>query len=252
MVAQHRGRRCARIARRDGREYRAIFEGGATMRGAMQRRPNAGTISPRTARGAGSRRSLPVMPHRISCRFLALAVVLALAAPALAQTGLVKGKVVDAGKPVADAAVTIEFMEGVSRKLTTKSDRRGEFVQLGLQSGGYRVSATADKLGSGFADVRVRIGQTVDVTITLSTGAGRHRSEDGGAEEGVRRRRRRQPRQRPRHRHRPVPGSVGGAASLPRVLLQHRLRVPAEEGREAGRGAAGRRPSSTRPITPRR
>ncbi len=43
MVAQHRGRRCARIARRDDREYRAIFEGGATMRGAMQRRPNAGT-----------------------------------------------------------------------------------------------------------------------------------------------------------------------------------------------------------------
>ena len=37
---------------------------------------------------------------------------------------------------VADAVVTIEFMEGVSRKLATKSDKRGEFVQLGLQSGG--------------------------------------------------------------------------------------------------------------------
>lgn len=110
------------------------------------------------------------MIHRTLSRFLAAAVVLAIAAPAIAQTGLVKGKVVGPdGKPVADAVVTIEFMEGVSRKLATKSDKRGEFVQLGLQSGGYRVTATADKLGSGFADTRVRIGNTSEVTITLST-----------------------------------------------------------------------------------
>ena len=60
-------------------------------------------------------------------------------------------------------------MEGVARKFATKSDRRGEFVQLGLQSGGYRVSATVDKLGTGYADVRIRIGQTSEVTIRLST-----------------------------------------------------------------------------------
>jgi Tfp pilus assembly protein PilF len=109
------------------------------------------------------------MLQRTIARVVSVAAVVALAAPALAQTGLVKGKVVGPdGKPVADAVVTIEFMEGMSRKLTTKSDRRGEFVQLGLQSGGYRVSATADKLGSGFADVRVRVGNTAEVTITLS------------------------------------------------------------------------------------
>lgn len=109
------------------------------------------------------------MIQRTISRFLAAAVVLALAAPATAQTGLVKGKVVGPdGKPVADAAVSIEFVEGMSRKLSTKTDKRGEFVQLGLQSGGYRVTATADKLGSGFADVRVRVGNTAEVTITLS------------------------------------------------------------------------------------
>jgi tetratricopeptide (TPR) repeat protein len=109
------------------------------------------------------------MIQRTITRFLAAAVVLALAAPAAAQTGLVKGKVVGPdGKPVADAAISIEFVEGMSRKLTTKTDKRGEFVQLGLQSGGYRVTATADKLGSGFADVRVRVGNTAEVTITIS------------------------------------------------------------------------------------
>jgi tetratricopeptide (TPR) repeat protein len=109
------------------------------------------------------------MIHRTITSFLTAAVVLALAAPAAAQTGLVKGKVVGPdGKPVPDAVITIEFMEGTSRKLTTKSDKRGEFVQLGLQSGGYRVTATAGKLGSGFADARVRVGNTAEVTITLS------------------------------------------------------------------------------------
>lgn len=112
------------------------------------------------------------MTHRTLLRVLAVAaaVTLAVAAPALAQTGLVKGKVVDAtGKPVADAAIAIELMEGVSRKLSTKSDKRGEFVQLGLQSGAYRVTATTEKLGTGFADTRIRIGNTSEVTITLST-----------------------------------------------------------------------------------
>ena len=110
------------------------------------------------------------MPHTIPSRLLALPMVLALAVPALAQTGLVKGKVVDAeNKPVADAPVTIEAMEGGNRKLATKTDRRGEFVQLGLQSGGYRVSSTVDKLGTGFVDVRIRVGQTSEVNIRLST-----------------------------------------------------------------------------------
>ena len=57
----------------------------------------------------------------------------------------------------------------MNRKLSTKSDKRGEFVQLGLQSGGYRVSATDPKLGTGFADIQVRVGNTAEVTVRLST-----------------------------------------------------------------------------------
>lgn len=110
------------------------------------------------------------MTYRILSRLFAVAMALALAAPAYAQTGLVKGKVVGPdGTPVAGAVVTIEYLEGGNRKLTTKSDKRGEFVQLGLQSGAYRVTATAEKIGSGMADTRIRVGNTSEVTITLST-----------------------------------------------------------------------------------
>lgn len=110
------------------------------------------------------------MTHRTLSRLLAVAVTLALAAPALAQTGLVKGKVVDAaGKPVPGAAVAITSTEGVGRTLNTKSDKRGEFVQLGLQAGTYQITASHDTLGTGGAGTRVRIGDTSQVTITLST-----------------------------------------------------------------------------------
>jgi tetratricopeptide (TPR) repeat protein len=110
------------------------------------------------------------MTTRIRSTVLTAALALTIAVPALAQTGLVKGKVIGPdGKPVPDAVVTVEATEGISRKLTTKTDRRGEFVQLGLQSGAYRVTATFDKLGSGSGEVRVRVGQPTELTITLST-----------------------------------------------------------------------------------
>jgi uncharacterized GH25 family protein len=74
---------------------------------------------------------------------IAVVIAMALAAPVLAQsTGMVKGKVVDAkGQPVEAAKITIEFTEGVSRKLETKTNKKGEFVQIGLMPGGYKVTA---------------------------------------------------------------------------------------------------------------
>ena len=66
------------------------------------------------------------------------------AAPAaLAQSTMVKGKVIDANKePVIGVQITIEFLGGVNRKLQTKTDKRGEFIQLLTESGMYRVTAT--------------------------------------------------------------------------------------------------------------
>jgi len=61
---------------------------------------------------------------------------LALASGASAQSTMIKGKVVDGeGKPMVGVAITIEFQGGVARKFQTKTDKRGEFIQL-LTEGG--------------------------------------------------------------------------------------------------------------------
>lgn len=102
----------------------------------------------------------------------AAAIVLCTAGLA-AQATMIKGKVVDGeGKPVAGAVILIESRSGINRKLQNKTDRRGEFVQLLTESGEYQVTATADKLGSQAAGVRVRLGATAEVAITLVPGAG--------------------------------------------------------------------------------
>ena len=113
------------------------------------------------------------MSKTLTASFLALAAVLMLATGALAQSTMIKGKVIDGqGQPIVGAAVVIEFKGGTNRKFQTKSDKRGEFVQLLTESGEYMVTASAEKVGTQSAPVRVRLGAPADVTITLTPGAG--------------------------------------------------------------------------------
>jgi tetratricopeptide (TPR) repeat protein len=105
---------------------------------------------------------------------LALVVALGLAAPAAAQsTGMVKGKVVDGkNEPVEGAKVTIEFAEGVNRKNETKTNKKGEFIQIGLFPGQYRVTASKEGVGAQTYEVRVRIGTAAEVNFALTPQAG--------------------------------------------------------------------------------
>ena len=62
----------------------------------------------------------------------------------LAQS-VVRGKVSDAkGKPVQDATVVFEATDA-NRKTQTKTDKNGDFLQVGLASGGYSVTASKDE-----------------------------------------------------------------------------------------------------------
>jgi tetratricopeptide (TPR) repeat protein len=110
-------------------------------------------------------------PRRPLTVFGALLVVLALSLPAAAQsTGQVRGKVVDGeGKVVEGAKITIEFTGGVTRRHETKTNRRGEFIQIGLQSGPYRVTAEHEDLTQTY-EVQVQLAQVAEVSFVLAPG----------------------------------------------------------------------------------
>lgn len=105
---------------------------------------------------------------------LALIVALGVAGSSAAQsTGMVKGKVLDAkGQPVENAKVLIESTEGASRKNETKSNKKGEFIQIGLFPGAYRITASKEGVGSQSFEARVRIGAAAEVNFQLSPQSG--------------------------------------------------------------------------------
>ncbi len=100
---------------------------------------------------------------------LLLAFILAVAPAALAQSTMVKGKVVDKeGKPMVGVTITVEFQGGVNRKLTTKTDKRGEYIQLLTESGQYKISATDPKIGTAETMLAVRLGRVSEANIVLA------------------------------------------------------------------------------------
>lgn len=100
---------------------------------------------------------------------VATAVLLGLAPAALAQSTMVRGKVIDAKQqPLPGVTVVVESLDGSGRKLTTKTDRKGEFVQLLTSSGMYRISASDPKNGAASTDTRVVLGKVSEMTIVLA------------------------------------------------------------------------------------
>ena len=103
---------------------------------------------------------------------VALAVLLTVSAvPALAQS-VMRGKVVDGqGKPVPDATVLFEATDA-NRKTQTKTDKNGDFLQVGLSSGAYKVTASKDGVGTHTLNSNVRQGQNNPLSFTLSAASG--------------------------------------------------------------------------------
>ena len=101
---------------------------------------------------------------------VALIASLIAAVPAFAQsTGMVKGVVLDdKNQPVVDAKVVIEMNGGTGRKFETKTNKKGEYIQIGLASGSYKITAEKEKLGSAPATVTVRANSTQEANLTLA------------------------------------------------------------------------------------
>jgi Flp pilus assembly protein TadD len=90
---------------------------------------------------------------------LTLIVALAFTASAAAQ-GMVKGQVLDQnGEPVEGATILFVLPDS-PREIKTTSGKNGEFVQIGLKSGRYTITANKDNVGS----------ETVTATVTQGGG----------------------------------------------------------------------------------
>ena len=115
----------------------------------------------------------PVNGRQLWLVACAALVAIALTVPAAAQsTGMVRGVVKDAaGKTVEGAKVIVEA-EGNNRRFETKSDKKGEFVQIGLAPGPYKVTAEKDKVASAPTPVNVRISPGAPLTLVIGAGGG--------------------------------------------------------------------------------
>ena len=90
--------------------------------------------------------------------------------PALAQS-VMRGKVVDAkGQPVVGALVLFEA-QGANRRTEVKTDSKGEFLQVGLASGEYKITASKEGVGSSSMPGRVTQGQNPPINFTLTAAA---------------------------------------------------------------------------------
>jgi len=107
------------------------------------------------------------MTHNFTARvapFLCAFVLLAFAPAAT----MIKGKVADAkGQPMVGVAIAIEAI-GSARKLTTKTDKRGEFIQLLTEGGQYRVTASDEKAGMAQTELRVSLGRISEANLVLA------------------------------------------------------------------------------------
>jgi tetratricopeptide (TPR) repeat protein len=71
------------------------------------------------------------------------------ASPAFAQSGQIKGKVTDTqGAAVEGAKVLIENLDKGAKPLETKTNKKGEYIQVGLYPGKYRITVVKDALSS--------------------------------------------------------------------------------------------------------
>src|SRR5437867_6562632 len=108
-------------------------------------------------------RRAPLEDHAMKRLFatagLFLALVLA-GSEARAQTGTARGKITDdKGQPIADAVVTIEYQGGVTRKYETKTNKKGEYTQVGIYPGVYKVTVSKEGYQGGTLESRISLGE---------------------------------------------------------------------------------------------
>jgi len=113
-----------------------------------------------------------IIRRTVAISVLALGLAL-VAAPAFAQSGQIKGKVTDAqGNPVDGATVLLANTDNGSKPLQVKTNKKGEYMQVGLYPGHYKVTAQKDAL-SVSKEVDVHLDMvTFDIKLVSGSGGG--------------------------------------------------------------------------------
>jgi tetratricopeptide (TPR) repeat protein len=100
------------------------------------------------------------------------------------STGAVRGRVVDEkGQALPEALINLDFQGGVTRKFDTKTNKKGEFTQVGLVPGGYRITANKEGYVGTYLDTRVGLGEPMQLPdLKLVTKAAAQAAAGGEAE----------------------------------------------------------------------
>lgn len=101
-------------------------------------------------------------------------IVLGLLVPSLqAQSrGGARGKVLDEeGTAVADATVTIHYSDGARPDFQVTTNKKGEYIQIGLPSGGYLITANKEGYVEDGLTMRIGMGGMTDVPDLKITSA---------------------------------------------------------------------------------
>ena len=106
---------------------------------------------------------------RVSVAVVALLASVVLAAPAFPQTGgTVRGRVVDdQGQPVAAASLVLELQGGLTSRFELTTGDNGQFRQMGMPPGTFRMTVEKEGFGPQVMDVRVLTRETATVEVLL-------------------------------------------------------------------------------------
>lgn len=115
-----------------------------------------------------------------------LASLALLAPPTQAQTGGARGKVVDAeGKGIPEATVVFDSPDGGPR-FELRTNKKGEYIQVGLSPGAYRITVSKDGYESRSIQARIGIGMATDIEKVELLPAQAAIQQPGSEEEVVR------------------------------------------------------------------
>jgi tetratricopeptide (TPR) repeat protein len=98
-------------------------------------------------------------------------IMLMLALPAMAQTRMIKGKVTDdKDQPVVGASVTIQSVEIKRISYSVKTNKKGEYVQVGLPTGTFYIIVRAQGFSPNYVTVKPAVGEETVVNLVLASG----------------------------------------------------------------------------------